>query len=94
VIVYQDLLAIDLKKIIRKVVDRISKEMPSLIIHERVLEVSIDPDLDLLYIRFDKDKEAALGEYIGEYIHVFSDGGRVIAVEITPFSKFMRELKA
>ena len=90
---YQDLLSIDLKKIIKNVVDYISKEMPNLTICKRVLEVSLNPDLDLLYIRFNGDRDSAYGEYVGNYIHVFIQGKKIVAIEITPFSKFIKELK-
>ena len=90
---YQDLLSIDLKKIVKNIVDHVSREMPDLTICKRVLEVSFNPDLDLLYIRFNGDKDSAYGEYVGNYIHVFIQDKKIVAIEITPFSKFLKKLK-
>ncbi len=90
---YQDLLSIDLKKIVKNIVDHVSREVSDLTMCRRVLEVSLNPDLDLLYIRFNGDKDSAYGEYVGNYIHVFIQDKKIVAIEITPFSKFLKKLK-
>ena len=88
---YQDLLSIDFRRVVKRIVDYVSREMPGLAICGRVLEVALNPDLDLLYIGFDGGRGSACGEYVGDYVHVFVRGGRVVAVEVVPFSKFMEE---
>ncbi len=55
--------------------------------------MSLEPDLDLLYVRFNEGRDYAYGEYIGNYIHAFIRDNRVVAIEITPFSKFIKEFK-
>ena len=89
----QSLLAFDLKKLVQIIVKRISREIPELGTPDKVLEVSLIPELDLLYIRFERGEKEGYGEYIGEYIHVFHDEKHVLAVEITPFSKFLRKAR-
>ena len=90
---YQDLLSIDLRRIVKSIINYVSREMPNLTMCERVLEVSLEPDLDLLYVRFNEGRDYAYGEYIGNYIHAFIRDNRVVAIEITPFSKFIKEFK-
>jgi len=90
---YQDLLSIDLRRIVKSIINYVSREMPNLTICERVLEVSLEPDLDLLYVRFNEERGSAYGEYIGNYIHVFIRDNKVVAIEIIPFSKFIKEFK-
>jgi len=88
----QSLLALDLRRIVNNLTRYLRKEFPDLVIPRDVLEISLVPELDLLYIRFGYGKDRGFGEYIGKYIHVFVEDNRVVSVEITPFSKFLKEI--
>ncbi len=92
---YENLLKlnINIKRLIESIIVYISREVSDLTMCRRVLEVSLNPDLDLLYIRFNGDKDSAYGEYVGNYIHVFIQDKKIVAIEITPFSKFLKKLK-
>ncbi len=88
----QSLLTLDLKQIVNILIKHLRREFPDLVIPRNVLEISLVPELDLLYIRFGYERDKGFGEYAGKYIHVFIEDNRVISVEITPFSKFLEEV--
>ncbi len=64
----QNLLNMDLKRIIDIVTSHIRRELPELHAPQTVFEVSLEPELDLLYLRLDCEKDEGFGEPIGNYI--------------------------
>jgi hypothetical protein len=54
---------------------------------KKVIEVTLEPDLDMLCIRFVKPSKAELGEPLGSGIQIYRDMGtrKVTAVEIVNF---------
>jgi hypothetical protein len=73
------LVTLDLEKLISKV-ERITK----LRLPQRVLEATLEPDIDLLCLRFKKPRKAELGEPVHPLVHVFREKASrgITAVEI------------
>ncbi|WP_309493605.1 hypothetical protein [Candidatus Hecatella orcuttiae] len=73
------LLKLDLKKLVDRVGDMVKIDFPS-----EVIEVSLEPKLSLLCIRFEKPIQAEMGEPVHPQIHLFRDknSGKITAVEI------------
>jgi len=88
----QDILRLDLKKIINYVrnVVRRNLEIP---LPDKVIEVAIEPELDVLFIRFDKPEGVETGEPLEPNVHVFTDGKKVTALEIHDVESFLSSVK-
>ncbi len=82
------LLELDLRRVLRRV-----EELSGVRLPESVLEVSLEPDLGLLCVRFGRPKGEELGEPVHLGIHLFRDSetGEITAVEVLEPSKLLNE---
>ena len=73
------LVTLDLEKLISKV-----ERITNLGLPQRVLEATLEPDIDLLCLRFKKPRKAELGEPVHPLVHVFREKAcrGITAVEI------------
>jgi len=87
-VVETSLLELDLKKILRRV-----EELSGIRLPKVVLEVTLEPELGLLCVRFGRPKGGELGEPVHPGIHVFRDSetGEITAVEVLEPSKLLNE---
>lgn len=82
------LLELNVKKIILNVERLIGIGIP-----RNVIEISILPKEQILYVRFSEPKNSELGEPIHPLIHIFRDERtkEITAMEIINFQKFVKE---
>jgi len=87
----QDILKLNLKKIIRHVKNIVEKnlEVP---LPNKVIEIAIEPELDILFIRFNKPEKTETGEPLEPNIHIFTDSQKITALEIHNLKNFLQNL--
>jgi len=78
----QSVLSVDVRKIIEFLRRKLVELSLNYVIPDKVIEVSLEPELDILFIRLDKPEGKELGEPIEPFIHVFNDGRKITAIEI------------
>jgi len=83
----QNILMLDLKKIIKHIRDLIKRNL-DVPLPDKVIEVAIEPELDILFIKFDKPEGTETGEPLEPNVHVFTDGKKITAIEIHNFENF------
>ncbi|RLG49793.1 MAG: hypothetical protein DRO00_09550 [Thermoproteota archaeon] len=73
------LLELDIKKILGK-----AEELAGIKLPRRVLELTLEPELELLCIRYKRPKEGEVGEPMHPQIHILREigTGEITAVEI------------
>ncbi|HUK49790.1 MAG TPA: hypothetical protein VLV18_02045 [Terriglobales bacterium] len=79
------LLGLDIQRLLHRAEDLAGTSFPS-----EVVEVTLEPKLNTLCIRFRKPSDAELGEPAHPQVHVFKDRttNEVTAVEILEIDKF------
>jgi len=82
------LLDLDLANLLRKAESLAGTKLPT-----EVVEVTLEPQLNTLCIRFIKPKDGELGEPIHPQIHLFRDTRteEVTAVELTEMDQLLRK---
>ncbi len=85
------LLELDVECILKTVKELTEVELPP-----DVIEVSLEPELNVLCVRFKKPGKAEFGEPLGHGIHLFKDKdtAEITAVEIVNSEKLMKTTDA
>jgi len=89
--VVQDILKLNLKKIISYVKSIVEKNL-GVLLPNKVIEIVIEPELDILFIRFNKPEKTETGEPLEPNIHIFTDSQRITALEIHNLENFLQNL--
>ena len=81
-------LDLDIPSLLRKAGNLAATKLP-----KEVVEVTLEPQLDMLCIRFRKPKDGELGEPVHPRIHLFRDSrtNEITAVELTEMDQFLRK---
>jgi len=87
----QDILKLNLKKIISYVKSIVEKNL-GVLLPNKVIEIVIEPELDILFIRFNKPEKTETGEPLEPNIHIFTDSQRITALEIHNLENFLQNL--
>ena len=81
------LLELDLKRILRRV-----EELSGVRLPEVVLEATLEPELELLCVRFKRPRGGEFGEPVHPGIHPFRNrAGEITAVEVLEPNKLLRD---
>jgi len=87
----QDILKLNLKKIISYVKSIVEKNL-GVLLPNKVIEIVIEPELDILFIRFNKPEKTETGEPLEPNIHIFTDSQKITALEIHNLENFLQNL--
>ena len=82
------LLELDIPRLLRRAESLAGTKLP-----REVVEVTLEPQLDILCIRFKKPKEGELGEPVHPQIHLFRDRqtDEITAVELLEMDELMKK---
>ena len=89
--VVQDILKLNLKKIISYVKGVVEKNL-GVLLPNKVIEIALEPELDILFIRFNKPEKTEMGETLEPNIHIFTDSQKITALEIHNLKNFLQNL--